>query len=136
MCISGWSSDVCSSNLVAVVPGHLDAARLAAIQNIAQDVRRRPGVVRPDRIESVDKHQCGGGPEPDILAQAQESLAADALLHHDREVHRIAERPVIGPQRLVQRLGEAGRSEEHTSELQSLMRISYAVFCLKKNTSS
>src|SRR3546814_1027364 len=27
---------------------------------------------------------------------------------------------------------EAGRSEEHTSELQSLMRISYAVFCLKK----
>src|SRR3546814_10100716 len=28
---------------------------------------------------------------------------------------------------------EAGRSEEHTSELQSLMRISYAVFCLKKN---
>src|SRR3546814_3814540 len=29
-------------------------------------------------------------------------------------------------------LREAGRSEEHTSELQSLMRISYAVFCLKK----
>src|SRR3546814_5858516 len=28
----------------------------------------------------------------------------------------------------------AGRSEEHTSELQSLMRISYAVFCLKKTT--
>src|SRR3546814_5379686 len=30
--------------------------------------------------------------------------------------------------------GTAIRSEEHTSELQSLMRISYAVFCLKKNT--
>src|SRR3546814_2294549 len=30
--------------------------------------------------------------------------------------------------------GSAGRSEEHTSELQSLMRISYAVFCLKKKT--
>src|SRR3546814_5899939 len=29
-------------------------------------------------------------------------------------------------------LGHSGRSEEHTSELQSLMRISYAVFCLKK----
>src|SRR3546814_1735259 len=29
--------------------------------------------------------------------------------------------------------GSGGRSEEHTSELQSLMRISYAVFCLKKN---
>src|SRR3546814_2164665 len=36
--------------------------------------------------------------------------------------------------RLGRRLGEAGRSEEHTSELQSLMRISYAVFCLKKKT--
>src|SRR3546814_5269152 len=30
--------------------------------------------------------------------------------------------------------GRIGRSEEHTSELQSLMRISYAVFCLKKKT--
>src|SRR3546814_2852522 len=30
--------------------------------------------------------------------------------------------------------GQCGRSEEHTSELQSLMRISYAVFCLKKKT--
>src|SRR3546814_13502457 len=32
----------------------------------------------------------------------------------------------------IQRLNRNGRSEEHTSELQSLMRISYAVFCLKK----
>src|SRR3546814_10496257 len=32
------------------------------------------------------------------------------------------------------RLDQVHRSEEHTSELQSLMRISYAVFCLKKNT--
>src|SRR3546814_10761926 len=31
---------------------------------------------------------------------------------------------------------EAARSEEHTSELQSLMRISYAVFCLKKKTNN
>src|SRR3546814_13975729 len=43
---------------------------------------------------------------------------------------------VVGPGgRLARRAGEAiGRSEEHTSELQSLMRISYAVFCLKKKT--
>src|SRR3546814_10705171 len=34
--------------------------------------------------------------------------------------------------RFVRRDDEADRSEEHTSELQSLMRISYAVFCLKK----
>src|SRR3546814_8052513 len=32
--------------------------------------------------------------------------------------------------------GESDRSEEHTSELQSLMRISYAVFCLKKKTTN
>src|SRR3546814_6093779 len=31
---------------------------------------------------------------------------------------------------------QANRSEEHTSELQSLMRISYAVFCLKKKTTT
>src|SRR3546814_9460452 len=34
----------------------------------------------------------------------------------------------------MNRHGNSGRSEEHTSELQSLMRISYAVFCLKKYT--
>src|SRR3546814_6019958 len=33
----------------------------------------------------------------------------------------------------ARRPAHSGRSEEHTSELQSLMRISYAVFCLKKN---
>src|SRR3546814_3077783 len=36
----------------------------------------------------------------------------------------------------LRRLGRQGRSEEHTSELQSLMRISYAVFCLKKKKKS
>src|SRR3546814_1614536 len=43
--------------------------------------------------------------------------------------------PVGGAERLLLRRFVArlcGRSEEHTSELQSLMRISYAVFCLKK----
>src|SRR3546814_3085272 len=41
--------------------------------------------------------------------------------------------PVIGEEGTVLALAEV-RSEEHTSELQSLMRISYAVFCLKKKT--
>src|SRR3546814_4360422 len=44
--------------------------------------------------------------------------------HHDRSAARHAD-----PRRPH---GDAARSEEHTSELQSLMRISYAVFCLKK----
>src|SRR3546814_1101844 len=47
-------------------------------------------------------------------------------------------RMVVGPELRLPRLSRvrAGRprSEEHTSELQSLMRISYAVFCLKKKT--
>src|SRR3546814_5432222 len=41
--------------------------------------------------------------------------------------------PRVSPRRSeMGAIGEAARSEEHTSELQSLMRISYAVFCLKK----
>src|SRR3546814_6094603 len=39
-------------------------------------------------------------------------------------------------QQRFQRDRRSGRSEEHTSELQSLMRISYAVFCLKKKTTN
>src|SRR3546814_4470277 len=46
--------------------------------------------------------------------------------------HRAIDRP--GARLGQARLGGLGRSEEHTSELQSLMRISYAVFCLKKKT--
>src|SRR3546814_5502529 len=46
-------------------------------------------------------------------------------------------RPDLRPQRCQQlALGVFRRSEEHTSELQSLMRISYAVFCLKKTKQS
>src|SRR3546814_10216668 len=40
--------------------------------------------------------------------------------------------PGVSSQREFRRFYPQGRSEEHTSELQSLMRISYAVFCLKK----
>src|SRR3546814_6476641 len=45
------------------------------------------------------------------------------------------DRPPVSAVRLREGLhGRAPRSEEHTSELQSLMRISYAVFCLKNKT--
>src|SRR3546814_9265889 len=46
----------------------------------------------------------------------------------------IAARKSAGPASAVRNLRIRRRSEEHTSELQSLMRISYAVFCLKKKT--
>src|SRR3546814_3336923 len=48
--------------------------------------------------------------------------ATSTHFYHEPPHRRLAERSMQGP----------GRSEEHTSELQSLMRISYAVFCLKK----
>src|SRR3546814_9551806 len=60
------------------------------------------------------------------------------------EMREAAEQAATGPARAEDKLREAirlgvrriatDRSEEHTSELQSLMRISYAVFCLKKKT--
>src|SRR3546814_8870654 len=51
--------------------------------------------------------------------------------HHEPERHRRRHRPGAGRRVLP---AHPARSEEHTSELQSLMRISYAVFCLKKKT--
>src|SRR3546814_5758309 len=49
-----------------------------------------------------------------------------------RAVHCISAQPRHAVEEIA--LQNKPRSEEHTSELQSLMRISYAVFCLKKNT--
>src|SRR3546814_7293035 len=62
---------------------------------------------------------------PPITGNAMPVTRSVGCLGGDERRDRIA-----GREGLVQRL----RSEEHTSELQSLMRISYAVFCLKKKT--
>src|SRR3546814_1053801 len=48
----------------------------------------------------------------------------------------IAAEPPVDQDDRQQTQEQEGRSEEHTSELQSLMRISYAVFCLKKKSPS
>src|SRR3546814_5846244 len=106
MRISDWSSDVCSSDLISGV-----------------DRERAAGAVldfEADFLEQLFEHRL----EPagaDIL---------DLRIHLGRDPR----------DRLDAVLGEINgnafgadqRSEEHTSELQSLMRISYAVFCLKK----
>src|SRR3546814_6117756 len=55
----------------------------------------------------------------------------DGAVEQAREFERIGDDEQRG-ERDDRRTGEGARSEEHTSELQSLMRISYAVFCLKK----
>src|SRR3546814_9009736 len=71
---------------------------------------------------------------------------AQQPLQHERTVGQRLQAPLRRPLQPLKRLapeprqnsgqisGLACRSEEHTSELQSLMRISYAVFCLKKKT--
>src|SRR3546814_10503923 len=107
MRISDWSSDVCSSDLrdlVAVV----DRA-LGLIVLIARGLVDRPDEQRVLRgVGCADAGELHVGP-----LDSGERLAQGGL-------------------RLCRRRG--ARSEEHTSELQSLMRISYAVFCLKKTT--
>src|SRR3546814_7663558 len=64
------------------------------------------------------------------LAGGHDQQAPLQLGQLDEQLLELAARETTQPHRR-QRLG---RSEEHTSELQSLMRISYAVFCLKKHT--
>src|SRR3546814_4722121 len=79
-----------------------------------------------------DERQCLG------LDRARASLAARALalrLQAPPRTRLVGDDGLEGPVRQISDAGDAQaaiRSEEHTSELQSLMRISYAVFCLKK----
>src|SRR3546814_2886960 len=102
MRISDWSSDVCSSDLNS------------SIGEIAQfQLRCLPGL-GSDRNE----HQETGIGLPD----------RDTLAAHFFGQSLLDQRELV----LHIHLRLVDRSEEHTSELQSLMRISYAVFCLKK----
>src|SRR3546814_7645302 len=77
----------------------------------------------------------------DGVAVARQIGAAEAKLLHaraDQTLVRGAKRRLqVGVRRIGRPVTAVGRrrSEEHTSELQSLMRISYAVFCLKKQKS-
>src|SRR3546814_4922105 len=66
---------------------------------------------------------------------AIEAIEAERVEDRDEGGVGIVRQRVAQRQRAMGRqLGDETRSEEHTSELQSLMRISYAVFCLKKKT--
>src|SRR3546814_7227405 len=120
MRISDWSSDVCSSDLLLLCLGPRDltedvhdllAAReagdIARVQQIARNLQRGP---QPDA-----SHRSLMGT---LFIQSHEKLFGVLLFFF-----------TFGPAGAV-------RSEEHTSELQSLMRISYAVFCLIKKSKS
>src|SRR3546814_9708561 len=81
----------------------------AGLQHAALEDREKA-----DRPGAYDGDISGEG----LLRQATSPVIGCALVHESRAVAA----------------GQDARSEEHTSELQSLMRISYAVFCLKKKT--
>src|SRR3546814_8651239 len=82
--------------------------------------------------EAADKGD-GAGKASSVAAKSgtappRDWNAADACA----VVDKAAMSAILGQAVTETRLGNVSRSEEHTSELQSLMRISYAVFCLKK----
>src|SRR3546814_4133568 len=84
----------------------------------------RRGLVRGDRARVVARVLAG--------AQADHFDPPDtAIADADLDRGGVAQ---VDDAALVERAAIVDRSEEHTSELQSLMRISYAVFCLKKKT--
>src|SRR3546814_5362065 len=105
MRISDWSSDVCSSDLDVFCPRALLAGRRAAPFE--------------EGHEGLQRVVAFLAPVEDQILRHPRLLLRDLVQRHDlAHVHDGG--------------SEAARSEEHTSELQSLMRISYAVFCLKK----
>src|SRR3546814_10879372 len=117
MRISDWSSDVCSSDLLTSVE---DDRALVGLGDAGDGLEEGglPGTVGAEEGEDLALLH--------VEVDAEEHLhAVVADLHAaGHEQRRLAVAAVVGHGRT--------RSEEHTSELQSLMRISYAVFCLKK----
>src|SRR3546814_10197525 len=127
MRISDWSSDVCSSDLVERL-GDTDEACTPGIQHL--DDLGKVGQAPGQPVDLVDDDHI----DPSRLHLGEELLQPRAI-HIAARIAAIIvivrkQHPAFVP--LAQDIDGAGRSEEHTSELQSLMRISYAVFCLKK----
>src|SRR3546814_6959668 len=130
MRISDWSSDVCSSDLVT----RLWAAqawksfRRAIFQ--AQFVLALFGVCALAAVLLIGRWLIRVGPGEAYMAVWPlliiQIIAVTLTLHGAPSRSALL---AMGRQHQVLRIV---RSEEHTSELQSLMRISYAVFCLKK----
>src|SRR3546814_1753424 len=128
MRISDWSSDVCSSDLDAALLGLVsqdgplpqEAAHAGAA--VAHRGRDHAAHVAPAVDEDRIERQPDGPSEGVDLRQPGAAPITFGRLH-GRHIAGPASHGVHGPE---------VRSEEHTSELQSLMRISYAVFCLKK----
>src|SRR3546814_8004907 len=121
MRISDWSSDVCSSDL------HRDGTRPGG--NVQTQPTRTPGLAS----QKIARPHCFAA----ILLQERlqpRVLAPAPRLRRRSSTHHPARPGSTSPYCRASRASDIPRSEEHTSELQSLMRLSYAVFCLKKKT--
>src|SRR3546814_10585493 len=117
--MSDWSSDVCSSDLGERAlqlcrSGH--ERQVGEAKDGRTDAQPQSVDGNHQRLREVDQRIEQSGET--VLAALEVRIGGDLL--HLEQVGAGAERPPLT------------RSEEHTSELQSLMRISYAVFCLKK----
>src|SRR3546814_7149489 len=119
MRISDWSSDVCSSDLQPdpIVPTRLNAPIAASMPAAMTEVI-------PKSPQIAIRWVCTS---PLVVAPQMKKVPKRIQKVSDRETPLSTS---SGDTSIA--ANEPGRSEEHTSELQSLMRISYAVFCLKK----
>src|SRR3546814_9365915 len=113
---SDGSSDVCSSDLLRTKRGILDTTR-EVVDNTRSEGR---GVVGNDLLDNREAVS--------VIHFTVELLPGHEVLR-DKVILKNSSKGVKDQLCLIYRYS---RSEEHTSELQSLMRISYAVFCLKQ----
>src|SRR3546814_8840037 len=135
MRISDWSSDVCSSDLVAgaEVEHALAVEVVAALrQHLVEQLRKETRRIALEAFVEDLLVQPGNAVDAVVVVEADVLAAAVLVVEEEIDVAlRLAAEIDVGQPDAV-----SHRSEEHTSELQSLMRISYAVFCLKKKTNT
>src|SRR3546814_1641479 len=137
MRISDWSSDVCSSDLIPATEldkePYVNRSNCEVFELVQKELDRR-GISlrkvfsspRDDWVQGMVKAGLGYGffpkfsvTDPDLVVRPLVNPSFNRTIY----LTTVRGRP-----------HSPARSEEHTSELQSLMRISYAVFCLKKKT--
>src|SRR3546814_5522437 len=134
MRISDWSSDVCSSDLAEEADDAVVELVHVEVGGVDDDVglglhRLEEAALALDRVgETLALRQRVAPPRALVATHEHVGAGIQEQLAHRRP------RGPQGRQRGPEVEVVLGRSEEHTSELQSLMRNSYAVFCLQKKT--
>src|SRR3546814_2268581 len=127
MRISDWSSDVCSSDLFRQLELERNRHQAAVRLKIRRQIKRQAS------FELFRLCRTNGAVQP--IAAIADPAETRSRCRNARNIrNRLARTPVHRSACKSAKLDVLiDRSEEHTSELQSLMRISYAVFCSKKN---